>query len=222
VFTVNSSKKVLLTRRSVLKAGAVAAFALAVGITPTVVKADTAQDAPKNPLQKGFIYDQSKCINCKMCVNACKEVNQWEEGTVWRRVLAGGKDGKHYLSYSCNHCEDPACASVCPVLAYKKRDEDGIVIHNPDVCVGCKYCMFACPYHVPQFSPATGRINKCHFCYERQDKGEKPACVSACPTRALNFGLLSDIRKTSGATAQLEGMPNPELTKPSWVLIPKA
>mgnify|MGYP000883678890 CR=1 FL=1 len=219
---MNSAKKVSISRRSVLKAGAVATFVLATGITPTMVKADTAQDTPKNPNQIGFIYDQNKCINCKMCAKACNEANNWEEGTEWRRVIVGGKDNKHYLSYSCNHCENPACAQVCPVLAYKKRDKDGIVIHNREVCVGCKYCMYACPYHVPEFSPATGRINKCHFCYQRQDNGEKPACVSKCPTGALSFGVLSEIRKTPGATAQLEGMPSPDITKPSWVLIPKA
>lgn len=218
---MNSSKRILISRRKVLKAGAFATFALAIGITPTVLNADTVKDSPKNPNQIGFLYDQGKCINCKLCGKACNEINKWEEGTEWRRIIAGKENSKNYLSYSCNHCEKPACAQVCPVLAYEKRDEDGIVIHDPEVCVGCKYCMYACPYHAPQFSYATGRITKCHFCYERQDKGEKPACVLKCPTGALSFGLLSEIRKTPGAAAQLEGMPNPEITKPSWVIIPK-
>lgn len=217
-----SKKRVLLSRRQVLKAGAVTTLAIGLGINPTVLKADTGKEAPKNPNQIGFLYDQGKCINCKMCAMACKEANNWEEGTEWRRVLVGGEDNNHYLSYSCNHCEKPACAQVCPVLAYKKRDKDGIVVHNPDVCVGCKYCMYACPYHVPQFSPVTGRINKCHFCYQRQDNGEKPACVAKCPTGALSFGKLSERRKTPGAVSQLEGMPDPEITRPSWALVAKS
>ncbi|NLI91007.1 MAG: 4Fe-4S dicluster domain-containing protein [Peptococcaceae bacterium] len=219
---MNKIKKILISRRTVLKAGAMASFALAIGITPTIVKADTAKDSPKNPNQKGFLYDQVKCINCKSCAKACEETNHWEEGTEWRHVIVSDKNKKRYLSYSCNHCENPACALVCPVVAYTKRDKDGAVIHNREICLGCKYCMYACPYHAPQFSTATGRINKCHFCYERQDAGDKPACVSACPTGALSFGLLTDIRKTPGAVAQLNGMPSPELTKPSIALIPKA
>lgn len=219
---MDSMKNITISRRKVLKAGAVATFALALGITPNVLKADTAQDTPKNPDQLGFIYDQGKCINCKLCAKACDDTNKWEEGAEWRRVLVGHENSKNFLSYSCNHCEKPACAQVCPVKAYTKREKDGIVVQNPEVCVGCKYCMYACPYHSPQFSPDTGRISKCHFCYERQDQGNKPACVSACPTGALNYGKLTELRKNSGGVAQLEGLPNPELTKPSWVIIPKA
>ena len=217
---MDSLKRILISRRTVIKAGAMTTFALAIGISPVVVRAEPAEDAPKNPNQLGFMYDQNKCINCKRCAKACKETNNWEEGTEWRRVLAN--DSKSYLSYSCNHCEKPACVAVCPVNAYTKREKDGIVVHDREKCVGCKYCMYACPYHAPQFSDDTGRISKCHFCFERQDNGNKPACVAACPTKALTYGKIAELRKTKGGVAQLEGLPNSELTKPSWVIIPKA
>jgi len=219
---VNMAKHILISRRKVLQAGAAAAFTLAIGIVPgRIVNADTPSDASKNPDQLGFMHNQEKCIGCNACSNACKAANNWEEGTKWRRVLKA-KQRKVYLSYSCNHCEDPACATVCPVKAYTKRAEDGIVVHDPEKCVGCKYCMYACPYHVPQFSPVTGRISKCHFCFERQEKGEQPACVSECPTQALTYGRVDILRQYFGATSQVEGMPNPELTKPSLIIIPKA
>jgi len=219
---VSKIKNISISRRKVLQAGAIATFALAIGIAPgRIAKAETTLDAPKNPNQVGFMHDQTKCINCKLCEKTCKETNNWEEGTQWRRVLTA-KERKVYLSYSCNHCEEPACAVVCPVKAYTKRPEDGIVIHDPEKCVGCKYCMYACPYHAPQFSPATGRISKCHFCYKRQDAGDTPACVSKCPSKALTFGKVVELRKVPGGVAQLEGMPSPELTKPSLVIIPKA
>lgn len=219
---MDKSKRIKISRRKVLKIGAFASAAIALGILPgRVAKAEDTLAAPKNPEQLGFMHDQQKCVGCRRCQAACKEANNWEEGTEWRRVLTGKKT-KAYLSMSCNHCDTPACAIVCPVHAYSKREKDGIVIHDPDKCVGCKYCMYACPYHAPQFSEETGRISKCHFCYERQDNGEKPACVESCPVDALTFGKLTNLRKAQGGVAQLEGLPNPELTNPSFVIIPKA
>lgn len=210
-----------VSRRKVLKASAFVSAALALGIFPSrLVEANTIADAPMNPNQIGFMHNQEKCVGCRRCQSACKKTNNWESGTEWRRVNQGTRT-KAFLSMSCNHCEKPACASVCPVKAYVKQKDTGIVIHDPEKCVGCKYCMYACPYHAPQFSVETGRISKCHFCHERQAKGENPACVDSCPVDALKFGKLSDLRQTPGGVSQLEGMPSPELTKPSFVIIPK-
>ncbi|KUO64146.1 MAG: oxidoreductase [Gracilibacter sp. BRH_c7a] len=219
---VESSKSTLISRRKVIKIGAMASAALALGIFPgRVVKAAAAPNAPKNPKQMGFIYDQGKCVACRVCQAACKDANNWEEGTEWRRVYIGEKTGD-FLSISCNHCDNPACATVCPVRAYTKRDKDGIVIQDREKCVGCKYCMYACPYHAPQFSDDTGRISKCHFCFERQDNGEKPACAERCPTGALSYGELSKLQQTQGVVTRIDGLPSAELTRPSWVIIPKA
>ncbi|MHB8074666.1 4Fe-4S dicluster domain-containing protein [Desulfosporosinus fructosivorans] len=163
-------------------------------------------------------------MGCRSCEKACQEANQQAkeiEHVKWRRVLSeDGNKGKVFLSISCNHCAEPACVKVCPVKAYTKR-ADGIVVHNPEKCVGCKYCLYACPYHAPQFSEDTQRISKCHFCYKRQDQGQQPACVAACPTKALGCGKLSELKKTQGGVAELNGLPSAEITKPSWVIIPK-
>lgn len=217
---MDRSNKLTISRRSALKMGALCAGALAIGgVLPSeIVQADS--NTPKNPEQLGFMHDQQKCIGCRKCSTACKNTNKWEEGAKWRRVISSGRP-EVYLSISCNHCEKPVCASVCPVKAYKKRDKDGIVVHDKEICVGCKYCLYACPYHAPQFSETTGRISKCHFCYERQDKGLKPACVEACPTGALTFGKLVDLQKTEGGVSQIQWLPPTDLTKPSFVIIPK-
>lgn len=217
---MDKSSKLTITRRNALKMGAFcAAGALTVGVlSGSIVEAES--NAPKNPNQLGFMHDQTKCIGCRKCSTACKNTNKWEKDAKWRRVLSSNRP-EVWLSISCNHCEKPVCASVCPVKAYTKREKDGIVIQDKEKCVGCKYCLYACPYHAPQFSEETGRITKCHFCYERQAKGLQPACVEACPTQALTFGKLVDLQKAQGGVAQVQWLPTPELTKPSLVIIPK-
>lgn len=211
--------KLKISRRRALKMGAACAGALAVSFLPGQI-VEAGPKTTEYTEQLGFMHNQQKCIGCRQCSTACKNTNQWEEGAKCRRVISSGRPDV-YFSISCNHCEKPACALVCPVKAYTKREKDGIVVHDKEKCVGCKYCLYACPYHSPQYSEVTGRITKCHFCYERQQKGLKPACVEACPTQALTFGKISDLRKTEGGIAQLQGMPNPEWTKPSLVIIPK-
>lgn len=219
---MNFSKPVKLSRRNVIKMGVLGTATLSLGgLAFHATKTKPVSAEQQEVGQIGFMYDQTKCIACRVCQSACKETNNWEEGVEWRRVLTSETRKDVFLSISCNHCENPACASVCPVGAYTKRDKDGIVIQNPDKCIGCKYCMYACPYGAPQFSDKTGRISKCHFCYERQDNGEKPACVENCPTGALNFGLISKLRETQGVVAHIKGLPGPEITNPSWVIIPK-
>lgn len=216
------SKPIKISRRNVLKAGALGTAALAVGTVPSkLTKSNVAHATTKVKGQLGFLYDQGKCVDCRECSAACLTTNKWEEGTEWRRVLSSETKAETYLSISCNHCDNPACMTVCPVSAYEKRKEDGLVIHDPAVCIGCKYCMYACPYHAPQFSDDTGRITKCHFCYERQDEGLDPACVEICPTGALSYGVLAELRAEHGTNAHLEGLPDPKITNPSWVIIPK-
>ncbi len=147
----------------------------------------------------GFYFDSSSCTGCKACQVACKDKNNLPAGVLWRRVyeISGGewtKSGDSWtntvyafnLSIACNHCVHPKCAGVCPVDAYEVRP-DGIVLINPNKCIGCGYCAWACPYDAPQNNPNTGVMTKCNLCLDYLDAGLPPACVAACPLRCLEL-----------------------------------
>ena len=93
---------------------------------------------------------------------------------------------------SCNHCEKPACLEKCPAGAYSRRAEDGLVVHDPARCIGCRYCTWACPYGAPQYDARSGRIVKCNMCLGRTAEGEPPACVASCPMRAIEVGSFEE------------------------------
>lgn len=217
-----------ISRRNLLKIGAVAGLALFTGIKADLrpsVGHGTANATVKVDGQIGFLFDEGLCINCKLCENACKNNYKWEKGVFWRKVYerkAAEGQRRILLSMACNHCSEPACMSVCPTTAYTQRTNDGIVKHYPSRCVGCKYCMLACPYQVPKFSDESGTVSKCHFCFERQDQGHKPFCVSACPTGALSMGKISEIGKRTGAVARIANLPDPNITKSNLRIIPKS
>lgn len=170
--------------------------------------------------QMGFYIDTTRCINCKTCEIACKDINDLAVGLRLRRVHTF-EDGEfpevyaYNISMSCHHCEDPACVRNCPARAYTKRDEDGIVTHDPERCIGCRYCSWVCPYGAPQFDPRSGTVKKCNMCLGLIDAGESPACVSACPTRAIEIGELSELTRRPGSTISLHYLPAPEMTRPS-------
>ncbi len=146
-----------------------------------------------------FTFDASACSGCKACQAACKDKNQLPVGVLWRRVYevnGGGWEKRgaawtntvfaYNLSIACNHCEHPKCAGVCPTDAFVVR-ADGIVYIDSSKCMGCGYCAWACPYSAPQYNHEIGRMTKCNFCFDEIDKGNPPACVAACPLRALNY-----------------------------------
>lgn len=176
--------------------------------------------------QLAFLVDLRKCIGCRACEAACKQENNVPIGARWRKVreVSGGKFPKpvvFHLSIACNHCDRPECMRVCPTNAYSKRKEDGIVELDRSKCIGCKYCIWACPYQAPQFEEKEGTVSKCHFCIHRIKKGLKPACVQACLTGALQFGTLNEIiKKYKNAVKKVEGFPDPSITGPSIRLIP--
>jgi len=167
-----------------------------------------------------FHVDTTRCINCKTCEIACKDMNGAAVGQKLRRVrtFEGGEYPRPFvcnLSMACNHCEQPKCVEVCPAGAYRKREQDGIVVHDPEKCIGCRYCTWTCPYAAPQYSEAEGRVMKCNLCVERIDAGEQPACVEACPTRAIEVGRMEEVEARPGATMAIRNLPSPDDSKPT-------
>lgn len=144
----------------------------------------------------GIVTDLTKCAGCRACTTACQLQNELEPYERWLRVLEleGGKfptATKNFLTVQCQHCSKAPCISVCPVSANYKRP-DGIVMIDESRCVGCKYCMVACPYQARIFNEERGVAQKCWLCYKRVEKGVAPACVVACPAGARYFGDLDD------------------------------
>lgn len=182
----------------------------------------------------GFFFDQSLCNGCKACEIACNDKHDLPVGVNWRRVVeyTGGSwssdeaTGTHspnvfsyYTSISCNHCEDAICMEVCPTTAMSRR-EDGTVYVDPDKCVGCRYCEWACSYSAPQFNADTGQMTKCDLCYDYRSQGQNPACVDACPTRALDWGPIDELRDKHGDRADIAPLPDPSVTEPRLVITP--
>ena len=98
-----------------------------------------------------------------------------------------------HIYLACFHCKDAVCVKSCPTGAMRVRPQDGIVYVLPELCIGCKSCILACPWGAPQWNPDTGKVAKCDFCMDRLDKGMKPACVTSCTTQCLRFGKLDDV-----------------------------
>ena len=156
-------------------------------------------------------------------------------GVTWRRVAeytGGGWVHQHrrnlqphrfayYTSVACNHCDNPICVRrhARPRRIWK-RDEDGIVQVDASKCIGCRYCEWACPYGAPQFDAEIGVMTKCNFCVDYIDAGEPPACVAACPSRALEFGDIEELRAQHGELAEVAPLPEASITEPDLVIDP--
>jgi formate dehydrogenase beta subunit len=186
---------------------------------PGLARAWTSK-APTNPL--GCLVDLTRCIGCRKCEQACNEVNHLsppalpfddvrvfdqerrpdaEAFTVVNRYFTGRVDERDkpiptYVKIQCMHCQDPACVSACVTGALTKR-ETGVVHYDKDLCIGCRYCMVACPFQIPAYeyhNPLTPRVRKCTFCFDRIAKeGGKPGCASICPVEAITFGKRNDL-----------------------------
>lgn len=167
----------------------------------------------------GMVVDQERCVGCWSCAVICKSENDVPLGMWWNRILSEGEaldtptvlGGRHELQWlplACQHCDNAPCVKVCPVGATYHRD-DGIVMMDNERCIGCRYCMIACPYGVRVFNwgaPARptdfdtgmvaarpiGTVEKCTFCVHRITDGQVPSCVWSCPEGARVFGDLND------------------------------
>lgn len=152
----------------------------------------------------GMVIDTRHCVGCQTCTVSCKISNQVPGSAKWNRVesldgsvlyQATGKYPTPTLAFRpilCNHCENPACVENCPTGAMHKDPDNGIVSVNQDVCIGCGYCSWVCPYHIPSMDDVHHVMSKCTMCMERTTNGEDPYCVESCPANARIFGDLND------------------------------
>lgn len=199
-------------RRSFLKTTLGAA---AVAVAPGMLLIDVAhgnQEPVSNKVRWGMLVDTAQCKEgCNDCVTACNKENGLSGGTKatdsqWMRKIeikdiSSGRELS--LPMMCQHCESPPCVDVCPTAASFKR-ADGIVLVDRHLCIGCRYCMMACPYKArsfvheplhdqnPDVPRGKGTVESCTLCVHRIDQGLKPACTEACPNKAILFGDLND------------------------------
>jgi Fe-S-cluster-containing dehydrogenase component len=169
------------------------------------------------PGRFGLLHDTTLCVGCRSCEVACREENGLpapqtpledeaifdrrrrttdEDLTVVNRSEAEDGAGKRvYRKHQCMHCNEPCCATVCPVKAFEKTPE-GPVLYDADMCMGCRYCVMACPYYALAYEyddPLTPRVMRCTMCYPRIKEGLNPACADACPMGAITFGRREDL-----------------------------
>ncbi len=149
-------------------------------------------------MDNAFYIDVKRCTGCETCAVACMDQNDTDIFTepAYRKVYRHEKDNfpeekVMFVSYTCMHCEDSPCLMACPRGAITK-EESGAVIVAQELCIGCHSCSIACPFGVPKFDN-TGKMQKCHMCEDRVKNGLEPACVQACPTKALQFGSMNDL-----------------------------
>jgi len=160
---------------------------------------------PRVGEQYAFGVDLDSCTGCKACVSACHSLNGLDDDEVWRTVgvIHGATKAAPYqqtITSACHHCLEPACLEGCPVRAYEKEADTGIVRHLDDQCIGCQYCVLKCPYDVPKYSAKRGIVRKCDMCSSRLAVDEAPACVQACPNGAITIRVVA--RSEIGAHAR--------------------
>jgi DMSO reductase iron-sulfur subunit len=149
-------------------------------------------------MSAAFLFDLNSCTGCAACRLACTVANRLEWGTSWREVTSFNEPRfpalpQFHISHACNHCADAPCVPGCPATAIRRDETTGAVLIDPDLCIGCRYCGWVCPFGAPVFDEEAGVMMKCTFCRDRHDEGLPPACVETCPTGALRAGSVDEL-----------------------------
>jgi formate dehydrogenase iron-sulfur subunit len=160
-------------------------------------------------VMKAILVDVTRCTGCETCVQACTEANQLPARIPARKLSADGLSSRRisavvalsgggFAKKQCLHCLEPGCVDACPVGAMVKLAE-GPVVYDRDRCMGCRYCMLACPVGIPRYEweETVPYVKKCELCHERLQRGDQPACVAACPNGALSFGDREGLLRTA-------------------------
>ncbi len=186
------------SRRDFL-AGASATGALIFTTGASSLALANAESESADGVRYGMIHDENTCIGCQACEVACREVNEVPEGVSRLEIIRTGPIGDYpdveyqFTRNSCQHCDNAPCVHVCPTGAAYKDPETGIVDVEKDKCIGCMYCLAACPYQIRFIHPENKSADKCNFCRDTNlAQGKQPACVEICPTKSLTFGNLDD------------------------------
>jgi len=190
--------QVSTSRRGFVKTLGVAGVAVA----GTAIGPNAAQ-AAAGAVQYGMVIDSRKCKGCHACSVACKSEFDVPLGVVrsWVEFVEKGdfpNVKRQFMPRLCNQCSDAPCIAICPVEAAYRREEDGIVVFDQELCIACKKCVDGddklpgCPYDSAFMNPITGKAQKCDFCVHRTSQGVMPSCVNTCPSRARIFGDLND------------------------------
>jgi len=202
---------------NISRRGFITGLAAGAGALAGSAQAASVKRFPGYPGRYGLLHDTTLCVGCRSCEAACKQVNDLpppetplEDKSVFdqqRRTTdkaltvvnryQDAADGKPaiYRKHQCMHCNEPCCASVCFVGAFTKTPE-GPVLYDPDVCVGCRYCVMVCPYYALAYEydePFTPRVMRCTMCYPRIKEGLDPGCAEACPMGAITFGKREEL-----------------------------
>lgn len=168
-----------------------------------------------------FYVNMDTCIGCGACQIACKDAHALPPGVFFRRlnlVKSPGGTREFPFSGACNHCENPRCTAVCPTGAMHKL-EDGTVVHDDGLCIGCGTCIWNCPFGAISFSEASGMSQKCDACIVRRREGKNPLCVDACPTKSIHFGEKEELIAAFGPLAPAGAvLKDAELTNPSLLV----
>ncbi len=225
-----------VSRRQFLKSAVAGSTVVATACIATDADARGNMEMPEGAL--GLLFDSTLCVGCKACVTACKTANGKPLATPPElpyldktrtlspdalnviKIFKDGKatakdraeDGFAFMKHSCMHCVDPACVSACPVNAMKKQPDTGVVTYDKDACIGCRYCVFACPYDIPRFDygSAAPEIHKCQLCDHLWKDGGFSACADVCPTGATLFG---PVIKLKAEVARRKALKAGEATK---------